>query len=140
MKRPLYALQGLFFKRNWRFGTAVDPMLGIRATINEQEEFTMFHALIGKDGDEKQFSGMMSDRYGSAAIEDFVMTETEMSFTKTYLKRGDPIWYAFKEKKDGIWYGTWSGPSVGTGAAKCIVNETDESFLFPVKETRAIVT
>ena len=132
MKKTLYALQGVFFQKNWGMGTAIDPLIGVRATITSQLQFTMFHGLVGKEPMEENFSGMMNDRYGDAALTDFVLTDTEMSFTKKYLKRNDPIRYEFKEKKDGIWYGTWSGPAVGAGTAKCIVNETNELFFAPI--------
>lgn len=134
MNRLLYAIQGVFFQQTWRLGTAIDPEIGIRATIGAQLEFTMFHALLGKDEGDEHFSGTMNDRYGTAAITNFVLTDIKMSFSKKYLQRNDVINYEFTEQKDGIWYGTYSGGAVGTGTAKCLVNAVDESFVSPVKE------
>lgn len=94
----------------------------------------MFHALLGKDDGDEHFSGTMNDRYGTAAITNFVLTDMMMSFSKKYLQRNDLIKYEFTEKKGDIWYGTYSGGAVGTGTAKCLVSVVDESFVSPVKE------
>lgn len=88
----------------------------------------MFHAVIGpNDEDPEIMSGNMSDPWGQSLIHDFTFSENAISFKKQYQRR-PLIDYLFKEKKDGVWIGTWSGPDCGIGKAKMIITPLDQTF------------
>lgn len=132
MKKQIYSLQGIIFQKSMAVGTAYMPGIGIAATINKVMNYGMFHAVVSTDEvDTRILSGMMSDRWGISVITDFIMNENGLTFQKQYENR-PPINYSFRECKENIWYGTYSGPDCGKGAAKLIVTPIEESFFEPV--------
>lgn len=134
MNEQLYSLQGIIFQKGHTFGTAHKPGVGIAVTMQEAVNYSMFHAVVSTDEYEPQtLSGHMSDRWGQSTITEFIMNENGISFKKEYGGR-PPIRYSFREKKDDIWYGTYTGPDCGTGTTKLIVTPINELFFTPVDE------
>ena len=61
--------------------------------------------------------GQLVDSFGSSAITG-ELKDDRLSFLKIYDHRRDTIQYTFN-KENGIWIGSYDGPAVGTGKAKC---------------------
>lgn len=138
MKKKLYSLFGVFFQNKKGIITAHDPIIGTRAFIEETMKRSTFYALLGEEDDRADISGMMNDVFGDSEITDFTIDDSTMSYRKRYIHRSDVIEYVFNTKEGNTWYGTWSGPSVGTGTAKCIVTEIDEQFFQPESRPEAV--
>ena len=128
----MYSLQGVFFEKKDMLSVEQKSTVGAVVKMRSLLTYGMYYAVLAPDPTneyEELYSGMMHDQYGDSAITQFLRTESEVKFTKTYSHQ-IPIYYVFDRQKDGIWYGTWKGAGF-EGEAKCIITEIDETFLSP---------
>lgn len=122
--KKIILIQGVFFQdRNALF---IDNDLA--AKIKNVMTFTVFHAIIGPN-DNGKLSGQMHDKVGDSMITEFTLSDTAMTFTKNYLGR-PPIYYRFTKGDFNQWIGGYHGNDCGSGQSKCILTETNESFLY----------
>jgi hypothetical protein len=130
--KKLFLINGLFFQEQQRFGIGYKEGVGEAVFIKPQMIQCFFSGFIGPKPDTEDeypgMNGMLQDHYGEAQISDALVTEESISFTKTYVRRGDPIFYEFTKKEGNDWLGTYKWPAVGSGLAKCQITEIEESF------------
>ncbi len=128
----LFLIQGLFSQEQQRFGIGYKPGIGEAVFVKPQMIQCFFSGFIGPQpeiaGEFPGMTGMMQDHYGEAEIADAMVTDESVSFTKIYIRRGDPIFYEFTKKEGDDWLGTYKGPAVGKGLAKCRITLVEDTF------------
>jgi hypothetical protein len=99
--------------------------------------FFVFHGVIGKplDDPDGPLAGETHDRFGKAVLTNINILKDSLSFTKTYERRDDDIFYVFRKLPNGTWEGGYQGNSdVGGGFARCVLVEVPDDFLIPSEE------
>ena len=133
--KKLFLIQGLFFQEQPSFGIGFKEDVGEAVFVSQQMIRCFFSGFIGPkpetDKESPFLNGMLQDHYGEAMITDALISPDSISFTKVYLRRSDPIFYEFTKKEGDDWLGTYNGPAVGNGWAKCQIKEVEESFFDP---------
>lgn len=133
--KKLLSIQGVFFQGVFDPFIAQKPGIGTAVALRKIVEYSMYYAIVyPHDTHDDIFVGAMSDRYGYSTITELKISDTELSFTKTYDGR-PPIYYSFTKTSDNTWEGTWQGTDCGNGTSRCIITEIDESFLLIDEET-----
>lgn len=129
MPQKMFLIQGVFFQSRHSLHTEPLPGHNPVQDANDNASQFAFSGSFSADGlDEPQeLFGTMVDCYGNSRIGNIKLTEERFSFIKRYEHRSDEIRYEFF-KSGSIWVGKWSGRSVGSGYANCIVTEVPESF------------
>lgn len=128
MEQNIFSLQGIIFQEGHDFGLANNPGMGISLTINTAMRYAMFHGVVGPNEENPTvLSGNMEDPWGQSLIHEFTISEEMITFKKQYQRR-PIIDYLFKQKENGIWIGTYSGPDCGIEKTKMIVTALTESF------------
>ena len=126
-----YLIQGFFFQ-NMQWLDVSHKTGEAQAVICSSLVRNMFMGAVGPDPEnEMRNIGVMDDLYGESQLTDVQITDSSLSFTKTYIKRGDPIYYEFKKNENGVFVGTWKGPAVGKGTARCWLTPVNESVFDP---------
>lgn len=126
---PGYMVQGFFFQEGESLGIAMKPIEGAVAVIRRGMARSMFSGLIWQDDFLDELTGEMSDPFGSSALEDVTLTDSEFTFVKKYERRTDSIFYRFHPEGD-FWVGKYTGERVGRGNANCILTPVSMQMLY----------
>ncbi len=126
----MYTIHGFFFQKNdMPFVAYFDKVDNGNIMIFSVLVRSIFVGAIGPDPeDEGRLVGFMSDHYGEAELVDVKVDEKQLSFTKYYIHRHDPIFYNFQKKENSFWVGEGTGPAVGHGYARCVLTEVPKEF------------
>lgn len=130
MKKKLFLVQGIFFTKDYAMGIGHDPEIGERVVVNPAVFRTMFSGVIKFIEEAAKYEGALKDHYGTSILFDIELSEDKFVFRKKYEHRRDTILYQL-EKRGDIWLGSYGGPAVGFGAAKCQLIPIEEEFFLP---------
>lgn len=122
-----YLITGVFFQGNTIFGTAIDPNIGIRATIQNLEEFTFFSGIIDTHND----AGQLQDRYGISNLIVTKVDDDSFEFIKNYDQEGHSFVYYFFRTEIGEYIGYWENEKLKMrGLARCNIKSINPKEFF----------
>ncbi len=128
----MFLIQGVFSQVQSGLGTSWESG-DLQAVIRTALCFFVFHGIFGKDPDGEE-AGEIHDHFGEAEVFNIRITETELCFDKRYKHRDYAIRYDLRKQPDGTWQGTYEGPQVGPGTARCVLVRVPDDFLAPPSE------
>jgi hypothetical protein len=129
MKNQILFVHGIFFQPTFNFGIVLNPQIGEMAAIIPVINQAAYGGMILFEEDKTEGGvGELQDYYGKSELTNAILTPSDFSFTKRYVRRSDLITYTFK-KVGTIWVGSYSGSATGKGGSRCILTPIEEGFL-----------
>ena len=128
-----YLVQGVFFQVRDLLEVAEKPGIGTAVVICGGLCRFLFSGVIERDPEHLRggYRGHLNDWFGGSELTGILLTETELCFTKKYMKRKDTIQYVFTKQDDGIWIGKYNGAVTGGGFSRCLLTPVTSEFFAP---------
>jgi hypothetical protein len=137
-----FLIQGLFFQDRQWLGVGNRPGDGVVAIFHSGLCRHMFAGAVWQDPERVQgvLTGTMHDAFGDSILTDIRIDESEVSYSKMYLRRGGGnfIHYTFRKRKGLEWVGEFNGVDCGNGISTCLVTEVGDDF-FQVESILSIL-
>ena len=124
-------IQGVFFQIQDCLGLGYDAETHDIGVFVREELFRFMYAgmiWIDQSHPLKPLIGALEDQFGKSVVSEISLLGDRLHFIKRYDNRNDQICYTFTRQPDNTWAGEYMGERVGTGVARCILTEVDESF------------
>jgi hypothetical protein len=134
METEKFLIQGIIFQDRQDFRIKGIEGITIDTSNGTGSVKSLFHGTVvfeKKESARHGVCGEFSDRWGKSKISKFLISETQLSFYKTYEKR-PAIEYSFDIQIDGLWYGNYKSPEGISGTAKCYVQTIPDTFFIPI--------
>lgn len=135
MKEEKFLIHGIIFQDRQDFRVKGIEGINIDTSDGSGSVKALFHGIVvfeKKESARHGVCGEFNDRWGKSKISKFFISNSLLSFYKTYENR-PAIRYSFTKGPDKIWHGTYESPEGISGTAKCYLQPiTDNFFTFPI--------